>query len=45
MGARKKRRLKQRAARAEKIKGFAANIISAIVADLIAEAIKKWLMR
>lgn len=45
MGARKKRRLKERAARAEKIKGFAASIISAVIADLITEAIKKWLMK
>lgn len=45
MGARKKRRLKERAARAERIKGFAANIVSAILADLITEAIKKWLMK
>ena len=45
MGERKKRRLEARAARAEKIKGFAAGIISAIVADLISEAIKRWLMR
>ena len=45
MSARKKRRLKKRAARAEKIKGFAAGILSAIVADLISEVIKKWLLR
>ena len=45
MGVRKKRRLKERAARAEKIKGFAASIISAVLADLITEAIKKWLMK
>ena len=45
MKARKKRRLKKRAARAERIKGFAASIVSAIIADLIAEVIKKWLLR
>lgn len=45
MGERKKRRLQERAARAEKIKGFAANIISAILSNLITEAIKKWLMK
>jgi hypothetical protein len=45
MGERKKRRLEARAARAEKVKGFTASILSAIIADLIAEAIKKWLMR
>ena len=45
MKARKKRRLKKRAAQAEKIKGFAAGIISAIIADLISEVIKKWLLR
>lgn len=45
MRARKKRRLKQRAARAEKIKGFTAGIVSAIIADLITEVIKKWLWR
>ena len=44
-GKRKKRRLKERAARAEKIEGFAAGIVSAIIADLISEVIKKWLMK
>ena len=45
MGERKKRRLKARAARAEKIKAFTIPIISAIIADLITEAIKRWLMK
>lgn len=44
-GKRKKRRLKEKAARAEKIKGFAAGVLSAIISDLITEAIKRWLMR
>ena len=42
MGARKKRRLAEQAARAEKIKGFAADIISAIISGLITAAILKW---
>ena len=45
MGERKKRRLKKRAARAEKIKGLAADILTAVLADLIMEAIRKWLMK
>ena len=44
-GKRKKRRLKARAARAEKIKGLAADIFTAVLADLILEAIRKWLMK
>ena len=45
MGERKKRRLEKRAARAEKIKGLAADIFTAVLADLIMEAIRKWLMK
>ena len=45
MGNKKKRRLKKRAAQAEKIKGFTAGIISAIIADLITEALTRWLMK
>lgn len=45
MGERKKRRLKKRAARAEKIKGLVADIFTAVLAGLITEAIKKWLMK
>lgn len=45
MGKKKKRRLKKRAAQAERIKGFAAGIISATISDLITEALIRWLTK